>query len=312
MIDELRRQLSEHAALVERQKKIDAMLQSLRQEEHGLLQRERELKYALHKEEADVDRLERTTATSILYSLLGKKETTLKQEQREAYAAKLKYDAAVSQLDDCRLRINKLQIERDGLDHCKEDYKAVFLKLKALLQEIPIDGEKLFALEQQYGDITGQLQELDEAIGAGNAAMEQIRNIENSLSSAESWGTWDLMGGGMISDIAKHSRLDEAQAGAERLQILLSRFRTELADVYISAEMGAVNIDGFLRFADYFFDGLIADWSVLSRIQQSQDSVYQVKQQVQSALWKLDNLKTARLSELSAIKKEIEEYISGK
>jgi len=32
-----------------------------------------------------------------------------------------------------------------------------------------------------------------------------------------------------------------------------------------------VNVDGFLRFADYFFDGLFADWAVLDRINQSQE-----------------------------------------
>ena len=52
-----------------------------------------------------------------------------------------------------------------------------------------------------------------------------------------------------------------------------------------------MNIDGFLRFADYFFDGLIADWSVLSRIHDSQKSVGKVKSQVTTALQRLDNVK---------------------
>ena len=103
--------------------------------------------------------------------------------------------------------------------------------------------------------------------------MRQIDMIDEKLGRAQGWGTWDMLGGGLISDLAKHSNLDEAQAGAEYLQTLLSRFRTELADVRISAQTGQVNVEGFLRFADYFFDGLIADWTVLSRIHKSRESV---------------------------------------
>ena len=107
--------------------------------------------------------------------------------------------------------------------------------------------------------------------------MRQIENIEGSLNSANGWGAWDMIGGGLVSGLVKHSHLDDAQAGTEHLQILLSRFHTELADVYVDAQIRAVNIDGFLRFADYFFDGLIADWFVLSRIHDSQENINQVK-----------------------------------
>ena len=75
------------------------------------------------------------------------------------------------------------------------------------------------------------------------------------------------MGGGLIADLAKHSRLDDAQASVEYLQSQLRAFRTELADVTISADF-QVNIDGFLRVADYVFDGIFADWAVLDRINQ--------------------------------------------
>ena len=49
-----------------------------------------------------------------------------------------------------------------------------------------------------------------------------------------------------------------------------------------------VSIDGFLRFADYFFDGLFADWAVGDKISESQPSVQKVKGQIRSALSKLE------------------------
>lgn len=311
MIEQLRAELSTISEKLERGKKIDSMLQALYAGERELDQHVRDLNAALSKEETDVKRLERTTATSLLFSLLGKKYEKLDKEQQEAYAAKLKYDAAVRQLDDCKSRKQELSRERASLALCSGEYDRIYARLQEQLRADPAYAGRLCELEQQRGVAASQLRELDEAIMAGNAAMEQIQSVEDCLGSAENWGTWDLLGGGLISDMAKHSKLDEAQSGAEHLQVLLSRFHTELADVRIDARLGAVNVDGFLRFADYFFDGLITDWSVLSRIHDSQESVLQVKRQVGDVLSKLSALKTARIAEYAAIERQIAELVTN-
>lgn len=310
MIEELRTKLADLSAQLERTKKIDNMLLNLEHEEAELTKREHELKTALTKEEADVQRLEKATAASIFYTILGKKDEQIDKEQQEAYAARLKYDAVVYQLDDCKARIEKLLREKSALVDCAKQYDQVFAQLQELLLATPAYAERLCTLERQRGEAVSQLKEVDEAISAGNAAMLQIESIEKNLSSAEGWGTWDLFGGGLVSDLAKHSQLDEAQSGAEYLQVQLSRFRNELADVHINTQMSNINIDGFLRFADYFFDGLIADWSVLSRIHDSQASVHQIKQQVDTALSRLSHIKTARLTENAEVEKKIRELVT--
>ena len=70
------------------------------------------------------------------------------------------------------------------------------------------------------------------------------------------------MGGGLMADLAKYEELDDAQKQIEQLQVELRRFKTELADVEITADL-QVTVDSFLKFADFFFDGLFADWAVL-------------------------------------------------
>lgn len=309
MLEKLKLELAALSKDLERQKKIISMLDSLRSEETALAQKEHRLRNMLSKEDADVQRLEKTTATSILYSILGKKDAQLEKEQQEAYAAKLKYGAAVRQLDHCRSCIETLLCERQGLQDCKRRYDQVFHEIQELLHSDPHYADQLCTLECQLGEATNQLCEVDEAVSVGDTCMNQIHSIESSLSSAEDWGTWDLFGGGMFSDLAKHSHLDEAQAGAEYLQSLLSRFRTELADVRISPQMGQVNVDGFLRFADYFFDGLIADWSVLSHIHDSQESVAQVKGQVSAALSKLASIRSILEAQKTALQKQIAEMV---
>ena len=137
--------------------------------------------------------------------------------------------------------------------------------------------------------LESQIKELQEAIWAGNSAKITADKVLNSLNSAEGWGTWDLLGGGLLADMAKHSHLDEAQSAIEHLQSQLRQFKTELADVTVNADF-QVNIDGFLRFADYFFDGLFADWAVMDKISQAKNQVYSTKSQIDNVLLRLNDM----------------------
>ena len=128
------------------------------------------------------------------------------------------------------------------------------------------------------------------------------------MDSAEGWGTWDLLGGGLLADMAKHSHLDEAQGAIERLQSQLRCFKTELADVTIHADM-QVNVDGFLRFADYFFDGLFADWAVMDKISQSQSQVQSTKNQIDSVLSRLNSMMSAAEREQAQTKSQLDALV---
>ena len=91
------------------------------------------------------------------------------------------------------------------------------------------------------------------------------------------------MGGGLMADLAKYDELDDAQEQIEQLQVELRRFKTELADVEITADL-QVTVDSFLKFADFFFDGLFADWAVLDHINQAQSRVENTKSQIKRVL----------------------------
>lgn len=311
MLNTLRQELKELSAGLNRRDKIDSMLTSLRAEEQTLLQKEQTLHEMLSRENADVKRLERTSVTSLFYAALGRKETQLEKEQQEAYAAKLKYDAAVCLLDDCRQQMASLIREQDSLSDCERRYRQVYDEILKVLKDDREYAVDLCETEGKLGEAESQLREIKEAMNAGASCMDQIAYIEKSLDSAEGWGTWDLMGGGLFTDLAKHSHLDKAQSTAEQLQSLLSRFRTELADVKISAQMDPVNVDGFLLFADYFFDGLIADWCVLSRISDSKKSVTQIKSQLHTALSRLKLLYTRQEKEITERKQQLDGMVCG-
>ena len=312
MLDKLRAELKEAQAKLARREQLRVMLTDAAVQLNEITVRERTLYEQLQKENADVDVMERTTVTSLFYTLLGKKEEKLEKEQREAQAAKLAYQAVVRELADCRDRIDAMTRECDVLTAYIDRCEALREQIREELRGAPATAEQILSLERELTENQTQLREIDEAVDAGQEAMEQIGQIESSLSSAENWGTFDLFAkGGIISSMAKHSALDEAQAGAEQLQIALNRFRTELADVRIDGEMGQLNMDGFLRFADWFFDGLLVDWTVLSHIHDSQASVSRVKEQMSDALARLDELRRVRVDKQGELEERMDHVVAG-
>ncbi|MEL7623302.1 MAG: hypothetical protein AAGU12_06900 [Clostridiales bacterium] len=238
-------------------------------------------------EEADVERLESHSLTVFFYRVIGKMDEKLDKEREEAYAASVKYDVAVRELYAVEEDIKGYEAELRKLQGCEQQYEqALEDKLEAIKSLGNQDAEEILRTEDRISYLEGQIKEVQEALGAGQTALETADRILSSLNSAEGWGTWDLLGGGLLSDMIKHDHLDKAQRQVEHLQVQLRRFKTELTDVRISADL-QVGIDGFLLFADYFFDGLFADWAVLDKINQSQTQVQNTKSQIQQVISRL-------------------------
>ena len=107
--------------------------------------------------------------------------------------------------------------------------------------------------------------EVREAVQAGEEALAGIQKAREKLGSAKNWGIFDMLGGGMISSMVKHSGMDEASEDMEEAKRKLAAFERELKDISISADL-SVEMGSFLRFVDTFMDNLFVDFMVQSRI----------------------------------------------
>lgn len=282
--------LQEMAQRTDRKRKLEAEVADLRAQEKELREKTQELLQKKQAEESDVERLEGISLAGLFYSIIGKKDEKMSTEQREAYEAAVKYKAAALELDSVKEDIERKEAELLTLENCEEEYDRLLEEKAALVKasDVP-EAEKIMELEKQMTWIEGQRKEVAEAVAAGRYALQASTEILSKLDSAHSWGTWDLIGGGLLTDMMKHSRLDEAQRGVEELQVRLRRFKTELADVKIEADT-EVSVNGFLRFADYFFDGLFVDWAVLDKINRSREQIQKTDNQIRSVLQRLHNM----------------------
>ena len=128
--------------------------------------------------------------------------------------------------------------------------------------------------------------ERQEAIDAGERALDSLYGVRKELESAGNWGSLDMFGGGMFTTFVKHSKMNDAQRYMERAKRDLAAFSRELADV---SETLNINTGDFLSFADYFFDGFLADMMVQSRIHDAQRQVDDAIYRVESILSRLRN-----------------------
>ena len=303
-LEELNRELKQLNGALARQGQLEAQLKDLQEQRTERERRVMDTGRAFRAVQDDVDRLERGGLRAFFLSLTGDREVQLSKERREALAAQVQYEQARRDLEDIDGRIRAVLGEKDSLriDRIRRD--ALLEEKGELLKQMGGEaGARLTELDQRLDELESQRREVSEALFAGEGAEQALAAVLDSLDRAEDWGTWDMLGGGMLATMAKHEHLDDAQAGIGWAQQCLSRFRTELADVG-HMEIPQVHIGEFATFADYFFDGLFADWFVQSRIHDAQDGVSEVHLHVLHALGRLRELDAALAGEQAGLEGE--------
>ena len=249
---------------VAEKKSCEAKQKELTAQRDTLADRLKKLEKSKLAEQADVDRLEGHSLAAFFYQVIGKMDEKLDKERQEAYAARVKYDAALHDLSSVDADLEQIQNRLERLSDCERQYQAAL-------------SEKIKSIKVSAHPAAQQVAESESRIAALKVQKRE------TLDNAEGWSTWDVMGGGLGVDLAKYAELDDAQEQIEQLQVELRRFKTELADVEITADL-QVTVDSFLKFADFFFDGLFADWAVLDHINQAQSRVENTKDQIKRVL----------------------------
>lgn len=129
-------------------------------------------------------------------------------------------------------------------------------------------------------------QEVNEAIAAGEQALASLYMAQERLNNARSWGIFDMLGGGFFTGMIKHSNMREASAYMEDAKRALQVFERELRDVSVVGDL-SIEIGGFLTFADFFFDGFVADYLVQSKIADAREQVSEAIRRTESLMREL-------------------------
>lgn len=135
--------------------------------------------------------------------------------------------------------------------------------------------------------------EVQQAVTAGEQALESLENAALKLKSASNWGFVDMIGGGFFASLVKHSKMNDATGYMEDARYRLQVFQKELRDVHLPSQF-QLEVGTFLTFADFFFDDIISDYLVQSRIAETREQLNEAIRQVKQILNDLYNLLNSR------------------
>ncbi|WML57807.1 hypothetical protein [Neobacillus sp. PS2-9] len=262
------------------------------------------LQYQFYTEQEDVERLERFGLTKLIATLSGKKEEKLSKEKQEMIAAQHKLEEAIKTKKEIDQAMRVLENNLKNLGPVEVEYQQLLLQKEDMIKvsSSPF-AAKVFELSEQEGVLKAYLMELEEAKQAGFRVEDALSDAVSLLDKAEGWGTWDLFGGGTIAGMIKHQKIDEAEAHLHRAQRCMREFQKELLDVQDTVFVD-INISGMLKFADFFFDGFIADYMVQGKIKRSLEQARGHLAKVRDILTRLDSQIEEKKVELAEIQKE--------
>ncbi len=265
----------------------------------------------LRAEQKDVDRLTGISLGALFYTLIGKRDEKLSLEETEVLQTKLKLEEATDTVVELEQELEELKRNLSEVRFIEADVQAVLDEKTRLIQNAhPALADELQALTDQEAEAKANAKELREAVSAGRSVVSALEQAGAHLGSAKNWGTYDMLGGGMIASAVKHSRIDEARSAIHHAQRALRRFQTELADVQRDLDL-SIDIGEMLTFADYFFDGLIVDWMVQGRIEESLNQVAMRRSQLARIVSELEAELRKAESSVEAVRRRREALVEN-
>ena len=136
-----------------------------------------------------------------------------------------------------------------------------------------------------YGNYDRE-KEIREAIAAGERALYSLKAAKDKLDSARGWGIMDLFGGNLITGMIKHSKISDANRYVDDARRDMAAFQNELRDIQDLQDLD-IRIGDFLTFADFFWDGFLADILVQSRINDARRKITDAISRTENVISKL-------------------------
>ncbi|MBS5316783.1 MAG: hypothetical protein KHY44_10365 [Clostridiales bacterium] len=286
-------------------KKIDGTKTMLENARHEL----KKLEGIMEKEQLDVEKMSQTSLKTLFYKCLGTHDKQMAKEKEEALAAVLKYESCKKSVDELTEKLSQLTNRHYEMSKVQDKLDALYEEKRRVMASFNMpEYAKIGQLEKEIIFIRREIKELKEAITPGNMAINTLNEAIELLDSAGDWGTWDLLGGGLIADMMKHDKIDKAKQAILNAQTYMQRLQVELQDVNMSLD-GSIQITGGAVFADFFFDGLIADWYMQSKISQSRDNVVATCGKIRKIVSTLSTQLNHKEKDLEAKEREIKRII---
>ena len=258
--------LAEHARLTARIERAESVLDEA-------VARAEAARAELVREAEEVADLESFSPARIWASVRGVRVAELDRAEAERQAAS--YTAA-----RCEAEVARARAELDASRAARAALGDVFGRrdraLGAAEEWVRSTGgpaaDELTAIATEVGTLRSTAGELREALDAAVAASQHLAAAGAALEQARGLATYDtFFNGGVVGDMMKYQRVDEAEHLLRGADQALRRLAVELADVGMHGGVPGVEVSQMTRTFDVWFDNIFSDWSVRDRIVRAAD-----------------------------------------
>lgn len=218
--------------------------------------------HSMNQERKEVEALEGLSISGLLAKITGTFDEKHQKESEDYLLAKLKYDEQTTALKRLKEDMERLHEEIRTLEAEHRTFKdhilVAYPEGVALSQEIETRRKELYYIRK----------ELVEAVNAVENATALAKGAEKKFESAKGWSTYDtFFGGGLVADMFKYSRLDEANQQITEINSAVALMNKELRDVDLAIEDRMEFISTGAKFMDIAFDNIFSDWSIRDKIE---------------------------------------------
>lgn len=272
---------------------------------------EEELGYFLKQRSKKIKKLEKCSLLKVIYTIFGILENKLNKATINYLSLKLKYDNLIDLIEDQLKEKKYLKNICSDLNTIEKKYDALLKeKEKILISENAEVKKELMELYSKINESEIKIKEINEAIETGKLMSQSIMNLVKILSSAKNWGIFDILGGGIIATAAKHSKLNNAKSELLKVQKLAGNFEKELIDINKTYQIQTdITIGGFLKFADYFFDGFLSNILIHSKISDGHSKSVDLLNKTNDIINQLKTLLDSKIKVLEGLDKSKQSII---
>ncbi|MGM9948577.1 MAG: hypothetical protein ACI33P_00560 [Lysinibacillus sp.] len=236
-----------------------------------------------------LNKLENFSFVNLFRTWTGRQDELLAEGYDQLASMELKWKESQLIFEDLRGEASELVSKMNAINepYLVEQIKSMENKIQLYyMANDPSLAKKLNELVEQEFLMQQLIIEITEALQAGNEAQQKLVEATSALDTASNYSTWDtFLGGGILVTAMKHQELDKSNNYIHSAQRALQRFHNELLDVQeMRHESLQIETDGFVKFADYFFDDIFSAWSVHSKIATSKNQIRRVLDDVANTL----------------------------
>lgn len=253
----------------------------------------------------------------------------LKQKQDQLYQSRTSLEQTVKDLRSNALTVGHHRAQLDDLQRQNgKANQNELLKIQEKLKSAELVNQELFdqrthltteidelstaeleydqhlsriASELDSPEIEGLIPGLERTLTQRNAAMKALQlgkaidrtldEVTEQLWETREAGFFDLLGVPIIGDYLKYKKFKAAKKQITELQKPLNDYIAELQTNSFELTLpDKPNLSGSTQFFDYFFDGIVMDGAVLSKVQKSLDAYNRLQKRVQRIQEQLESV----------------------